>query len=139
MPLAFPDRLSDTPNMDPLAALGAQAGASAAVLAFERPDPVRFPCLDLAYRALERGGTAPAVLSAANEVAVAAFVAGRLRFGEIASAVAQTLEMLGESIVGPPTLTAIRNADAEARRITSERLFESSPTTVSNSRGVTAI
>jgi len=48
-------------------------------LEFERPDPRRFPCLELARRALAAGGTAPAILNAANEEAVAAFLAGRAR------------------------------------------------------------
>jgi 1-deoxy-D-xylulose-5-phosphate reductoisomerase len=49
-------------------------------LEFEPPDRARFPCLGLAYRALERGGTLPAVLNAANEEAVAAFLAEKLPF-----------------------------------------------------------
>ena len=53
-------------------------------LSFEKPDLARFPCLALAYAALRAGGTAPAVLNAANEVAVEAFLAGRLRFTGIA-------------------------------------------------------
>ena len=61
-------------------------------LTFERPDPRRFPAFTLAYRALEIGGTAPAVLSGADEAAVAAFLAGRLRFDEIAAVCAEVLE-----------------------------------------------
>jgi 1-deoxy-D-xylulose-5-phosphate reductoisomerase len=61
-------------------------------LTFERPDPERFPAFTLAYRALEIGGTAPAVLSGADEAAVAAFLAGRLRFDEIARVCAEVLE-----------------------------------------------
>jgi len=52
-------------------------------LEFEAPDTERFPCLTLAYQALRAGGTMPAVLNAANEVVVAAFLAGEIKFGEI--------------------------------------------------------
>ncbi|HEV3088179.1 MAG TPA: 1-deoxy-D-xylulose-5-phosphate reductoisomerase, partial [Candidatus Elarobacter sp.] len=83
--LAYPDRLDEGRRFDdPIEALGGKRGAAITALAFERPDPERFPCLRLAYEALARGGTAPAVLSAANEVAVAAFTSGEIRFGEIA-------------------------------------------------------
>ncbi len=61
-------------------------------LTFEPPDPARFPAFTLAYRALERGGTSPAVLSGADEGAVAAFLAGRCRFTEIAEICADVLE-----------------------------------------------
>jgi len=61
-------------------------------LTFEQPDPIRFPAYTLAYRALERGGTAPAVLSGADEAAVAAFLARRCRFTEIAEICAGVLE-----------------------------------------------
>ena len=61
-------------------------------LTFEQPDPVRFPAFMLAYRALELGGTAPAVLSGADEAAVAAFLARRCRFPDIADICAAVLE-----------------------------------------------
>ena len=61
-------------------------------LTFEKPDPARFPAFTLAYRALELGGTAPAVLSGADEGAVAAFLAGRCRFTDIAELCAYALE-----------------------------------------------
>jgi 1-deoxy-D-xylulose-5-phosphate reductoisomerase len=61
-------------------------------LTFEAPDPIRFPAFTLAYRALELGGTAPAVLSGADEGAVAAFLAGRCRFTDIADLCADALE-----------------------------------------------
>jgi len=61
-------------------------------LTFEQPDPVRFPAFMLAYRALELGGTAPAVLSGADEAAVAAFLARRCRFPDIAEICAAVLE-----------------------------------------------
>jgi len=82
--LGHPGRLPlELPPLD-LARLGR--------LTFEPPDPERFPAFTLAYRALERGGTAPAVLSGADEGAVAAFLAGRCRFTDIADVCAATLE-----------------------------------------------
>ena len=62
-------------------------------LSFERPDERRFKALGLARQAMQQGGTAPAVLNAANEIAVEAFLAGRLGFLQIAQLVAETLEM----------------------------------------------
>jgi 1-deoxy-D-xylulose-5-phosphate reductoisomerase len=74
--LAHPERLKlDLPRLD-LAALGR--------LDFETPDRKRFPCLDLAFEALRADESAPAVINAANEIAVAAFLEGRIRFPEIA-------------------------------------------------------
>ncbi len=82
--LAFPERLRlDLPPLD-LSRLGR--------LTFEPPDPVRFPAFTLAYRALEMGGTAPAVLSGADEAAVAAFLAGRCGFTRIAQVCEEVLE-----------------------------------------------
>jgi 1-deoxy-D-xylulose-5-phosphate reductoisomerase len=110
--LAYPDRLADRLDIDPLVALGGTPDAAATVLGFERPDLDRFPCLGLAYRALREGGTAPAVLSAANEVAVAAFVAGRIRFGDIAGCIASALAAVKREEL---TLDAVRAADRDAR------------------------
>ena len=64
-------------------------------LNFEAPDRLRFPALDLAYQALRAGGGAAVVLNAANEVAVAAFLARRLSFGEIAGVIRRALDRLG--------------------------------------------
>jgi 1-deoxy-D-xylulose-5-phosphate reductoisomerase len=61
-------------------------------LTFHPVDPKRFPALGLAYRALEEGGTMPAVLNGANEVAVEAFLRGHLRFGQIASLIRKTMD-----------------------------------------------
>jgi 1-deoxy-D-xylulose-5-phosphate reductoisomerase len=83
-------------------------------LSFERPEERRFPCLGLAYRALERGGTAPALLNAANEVAVDAFLAGRLAFTGIARVIADTLEAL--AVAEAADLEAVMAADSAARR-----------------------
>jgi 1-deoxy-D-xylulose-5-phosphate reductoisomerase len=61
-------------------------------LTFERPEPPRYPCLALAYRALLAGGTMPAVMNAANEVAVARFLAGEIAFTDIAPSVARAMD-----------------------------------------------
>ena len=82
-------------------------------LDFEEPDYSRFPALGLAFQALERGGIMPAVLNAANEVAVAAFCAHRLRFTDIATVVATTMESVPEQ--GSPSLQDILEADQQAR------------------------
>ncbi|HET9843446.1 MAG TPA: 1-deoxy-D-xylulose-5-phosphate reductoisomerase, partial [Gammaproteobacteria bacterium] len=63
-------------------------------LQFLQPDPIRFPCLNLAYLALRHGGTAPVVLNASNELAVEAFLRGTITFLDIASIVARTLESI---------------------------------------------
>jgi len=82
--MAYPERLPlDLAPLD-LTRLGK--------LTFEKPDPARFPAFTLAYHALELGGTAPAVLSGADEGAVAAFLAGRCRFTDIAALCADALE-----------------------------------------------
>jgi 1-deoxy-D-xylulose-5-phosphate reductoisomerase len=96
-----------------LEALGGKPGAADLRYDFERPDPERFPCLRLAYRAMEEGGTVPAVLSAANEVAVEAFVEGRIAFGDIARIIEASMERVAR---GEPTLAGVRAADREARQ-----------------------
>ncbi len=84
-------------------------------LDFQAPDPVRFPALSLAREALRAGGSAPTVLNAANEVAVAAFLQGRIGFLDIVRVVERTLTLLGPSPV--TTLTDVMAADGEARRL----------------------
>lgn len=84
-------------------------------LEFEAPDPGRFPCLPLAYEALRRGGTAPAVLNAANEQAVQLFLQEQIRFTDIARFVEATLEHLSEPDV-MPTYEHLQEADLRARR-----------------------
>ena len=93
---------------------------SAATLNFEPPDFGRFPCLGLAYRALEAGGTAPAILNAANEEAVGAFLGRRLGFCRIADIVAATLERTGQHEAG--TLEAVLEADARARAVARDEI-----------------
>jgi 1-deoxy-D-xylulose-5-phosphate reductoisomerase len=104
---AWPDRIgSGVAGLDLLA----QGGR----LDFEAPDLDAFPCLRLAFDALRAGGTAPAVLNAANEVAVSAFLQRRIGFLAIPALVEQTLAALPAS---PATsLDALRDADARARR-----------------------
>lgn len=83
-------------------------------LTFEPPDHERFPCLGLAREALRRGGTAPARLNAANEVAVAAFLAGQIRFVDIPAVIE---EVLAEEDGSPAdSVEDLLAADREARR-----------------------
>jgi 1-deoxy-D-xylulose-5-phosphate reductoisomerase len=83
-------------------------------LSFERPDPARFPCLPLAYAALRAGGTASAVLNAANEVAVQAFLGGRLPFTGIGEVIEMTLARC--EVGSAENLAAVLEADSLARR-----------------------
>ena len=105
--LAWPDRMpTPLPPLD-LVALGR--------LDFAAPDEERFPALRLAREALAAGGARPAILNAANEIAVAAFLAGRIGFLEIAAIVADTLARYDPP--APATLDAVLAVDAEARSI----------------------
>lgn len=109
--LAWPDR---TPS--PSARLDF---SKLSALTFEAPDPVRFPALRLAREAVERGGVFPATLNAANEAAVAAFLAGGLKFLDIAGITEQVLEDVGRRN-GPAKLSTLDEAvaaDQEARRL----------------------
>jgi 1-deoxy-D-xylulose-5-phosphate reductoisomerase len=81
---------------------------------FEPPDLARFPCLALALQALREGGTAPALLNAANEVAVAAFLSRRIGFWDIQACNRSTLEVLPASPLA--SLDQVLDADATARR-----------------------
>jgi 1-deoxy-D-xylulose-5-phosphate reductoisomerase len=89
-------------------------------LDFEAPDPARFPALTLARNALSAGGARPAILNAANEVAVAAFLGGRVGFLEIAAIVADTLARYDPA--APDSLDAVLAIDAEARAYAGERV-----------------
>lgn len=84
-------------------------------LDFQAPDYERFPCLELATQAIHRGGTAPACLNAANEVAVAAFLAGQVRFTDIPTIIERTLGQA--AIVEPQALADVQRADVAAREI----------------------
>lgn len=114
--LAWPKRMvAPTEKLD-LARLGS--------LTFEAPDLDRFPALRVARAALARGETAPAVLNAANEVAVGAFLSQRLKFLDIASLVEETLnaaEKMG-AIRAAGCLEDILAIDAASRRLAEERL-----------------
>ncbi len=114
--LAFPDRIAGPPAVpfDVLEALGAKPQEPALRYEFERPDLERFPCLRLAYQALEAGGTLPAVLSAANEIAVEAFVAGIMRFGRIHAVIEATMLAVPRH---EASIDAIRLADRQAREV----------------------
>ncbi len=82
--LSYPERIAlDAPSLD-LCSVGR--------LTFEEPDGHKFPCLGLAYQALEAGGTVPAVLNAANEVAVEAFLTGQISFVNIAQVIQAALD-----------------------------------------------
>lgn len=89
-------------------------------LDFQRPDPARFPCLGLAVEAMRAGGTAPAVLNAANEVAVEAFLARRIGYGDIAGLIEQTLEAVGRREAD--RLQTVLEDDARARHYAQERV-----------------
>ena len=103
--LGFPDRIESGVEPLDLGAVGK--------LSFEHPDTRRYPCLELAYEALRAGGTAPAVLNAANEVAVECFLSGRLRFNDIARV---TKAVLDRTPIGPAAkLEDVMAADALAR------------------------
>jgi 1-deoxy-D-xylulose-5-phosphate reductoisomerase len=110
--LHYPERADvDVPRLD-LAAVGE--------LGFEPPDPETFACLRLALEAGEAGGTAPCVLNAADEVAVAAFLAGRIEFTAIAAAIEAVLsDMPALPVTHFDDLFAV---DTEARRRTEERV-----------------
>jgi len=103
--LAYPERIEAGVSLLDLAATG--------TLTFDAPDLRRFPCLALAFDALRAGGTAPAVLNAANEVAVEAFLQRRIRFTDIAAVVADTLAQA--SVVPADSLDTVFGADADAR------------------------
>jgi 1-deoxy-D-xylulose-5-phosphate reductoisomerase len=82
-------------------------------LDFEAPDPERFPALRLAREALERGGGSAIVLNAANEVAVAAFLAGRIGFCEIVRIVEEALDRFDAPV--PGSVADVVALDAETR------------------------
>jgi 1-deoxy-D-xylulose-5-phosphate reductoisomerase len=98
--------------------------AKIATLTFEPADNVRFPSIGLARAALRRGGTAPAVLNAANEIAVAAFLAKKIPFGAIPRLVEEIIDAAEQRqlIRIPNSLTDILETDAISRRLAEERL-----------------
>jgi len=89
-------------------------------LTFEAPDTVTFRALDLARTAMERGGTMPCILNAANEVAVEAFLQGRLAFPGIADTIAECMETV--ACTGSPTLEDLDAAHRTARTVAETRI-----------------
>ena len=112
--LAYPDRL-DLP-------FGTIDWSEASRLDFEPPDRESFPCLDLAFAAGRLGATAPAWLNAANEVAVEAFLEGRLPWVGIAEVLTDVLEDWPG--LAADSIEAVLDADARAREVTSARLAD---------------
>lgn len=104
--LGFPERIEA--GVAALDLMGRQ-------LTFEPPDVTRFPCLQLAFDALAAGGNAPAVLNAANEVAVARFLDGEAPFSAIAASIAHALDRLAGQAAA--TLDDLLEADRQARRV----------------------
>jgi 1-deoxy-D-xylulose-5-phosphate reductoisomerase len=110
--LSYPERLPhklDYPDFTTLANLS-----------FEAPDLERFPCLALAYEACRQGGSLPAVLNAANEVAVHAFLQRRIGFGDIHPVIDDT--MTRHAWVPHPDIEAIRAADRWARQAAADAI-----------------
>jgi 1-deoxy-D-xylulose-5-phosphate reductoisomerase len=103
--LAFPERIESGVAQLDLTQVG--------TLQFERPDLARFPCLALAYQALEAGGTAPALLNAANEVAVQAFLDRRIGFRDIDRVIARVMHENGHGAAS--SIEAVMAQDALAR------------------------
>ncbi len=116
--LSYPERL---PNPE----LPRLNWDSLSRLTFEQPDFSRFPCLNLAIEAGKKGGTYPAVLCAADEVAVELFLSQRIKFTDIAYLVKQTLEQ--HQPVAQPTLEEILTADAWTREKVTQLTTEGNP------------
>ena len=110
--LAYPRRLrSDAPRLD---------FARLATLTFEAPDRERFPNLTYAFDAIRRGGNMPCILNAADEMAVDAFLCGRIGFLAMSDLIAET--MARTPFIATPTYDDYVQTDAEARRIATERI-----------------
>jgi len=112
--LGFPQRIS-TP-------FGRIDWTSLSRLDFEAPDRATFRCLDLAYAAGRAGGTAPAALSAANEVVVEAFLGGRIMWAQIANYVERVMERF--NVTTPQSEDDVLAADAEGRQLAEEALAQ---------------
>jgi 1-deoxy-D-xylulose-5-phosphate reductoisomerase len=108
--LAWPERIESGVAPLDLVSLGP--------LEFAEPDRTRFPCLDLVYTAARRGGTAPAVLNAANEIAVQAFLDRRIGFSDIPRTIEYALARARTDIT--PTLENVLTDDAQARTVAEE-------------------
>ena len=101
------------PERHPCAALPPLDLAKLSALHFEEPDTARFPCVSLAYRALREGGTMPAALNAANEEAVAAFLAGRIRLTDIPRVIESVMD--GHEKRTVESLEVVREVDRLSR------------------------
>jgi 1-deoxy-D-xylulose-5-phosphate reductoisomerase len=115
--LAYPDRLA-TP-------FGAIDWAALGDLRFEEPDRAGFPCLDLAYRAGRMGGSAPAWLNGANEVAVEAFLKGRIRWVDIPEVIDRALDDCNAAV--PGTVADVLEADRSGRDLASMAVDRCAP------------
>lgn len=116
--LAWPGRIKTSAEKLNLAGMG--------TLSFEPPDHDRFPALGLARSTLRTGGAAPTILNAANEVAVAEFLGGRLGFHKIVGIVEETLSLMNDSAISgfPEDLDAVMSIDHAARRRAVKRIGE---------------
>lgn len=113
--LAYPERIDS--------GVGSLDLFKIATLNFERPDTSRFPCLRLAFDVLKRGGTAPAILNAANEVAVEAFLQSRIGFMDIPAIIER---VLSQSTIHPVTdIPDLIAADRAARQLAHEWMVQS--------------
>lgn len=112
--LAFPHRLPLSNKKLDFASLGN--------LSFERPDLDRFPCIDLAFKAIERGGNIPCAMNAANEAAVAAYLEDKISFYRIAEIIEECMEKT--SFIAGPTTEDILNTDEEAFNIANELIYK---------------
>ena len=117
--LAYPDRVRSP--FGPIDWTGS-SGGGLSQLDFEPPDRTAFPCLDLAYRAGRAGGLTPATLNAANEVAVEAFLAGRIRWTSIPDVLSGVLDRHDGGTAS--TLDDVLDADATARRLAADLIDE---------------
>ncbi len=108
--MSYPERLPIGQPVPDFAGLGS--------LAFEKPDMKRFPCLGLAFEALAAGGTLPAVLNAANEVAVEAFLDKKISFLKIPETIRETMHR--HTLIADPVLSDILEADQWARSAAAE-------------------
>lgn len=123
--LSWPERISS--GVSPLDILAVQQ------LDFKKPDLQRFPCLNLAYQAMEAGGTATGTLNAANEVAVEAFLRERIKYTDIHWVIDKVLSDI--SIKPADTLDQIIDNDQDSRRLAEEIINEISSKNTSNIRG----
>lgn len=112
--LAFPHRLPLNNKKLDFASLGN--------LSFERPDLDRFPCIDLAFKAIERGGNIPCAMNAANEAAVAAYLEDKISFYRIAEIIEECMEKT--SFIAGPTTEDILKTDEEAFNIANELIYK---------------